>query len=313
MVDVVSDRIKNAWAGLGLVVLTVVWGTQFLVIKEGQVDLPPLMTAAFRFAVLTAAAQVVILLARSQAPLEDRVKRASFGVTQAMSFGMLYWAQSRIPSALAGVLLATTPLFVAVLAHRFVAAERLTLARAGALALGFAGVAMIVFGTQSTGGPAEAIAVLAVLVGSLASATNKVLAKQLTSSVPAPLLLRDMGLVVTVLTGLASFCFERNLPTKFTTASVLAFTYLGLVASFAASGLYLALLRRHTVTAMAYLQFGTATVAAATGVLLGNERLGPSLAVGVVAVLGGLILLSKTAAEGIPSLQIKPISGEQPN
>jgi len=64
---------------------------------------------------------------------------------------------------------------------------------------------------------------------------------------------------------------------------------------------------------MAYLQFGTATVAAATGVLLGNERLGPSLAVGVVAVLGGLILLSKTAAEGIPSLQIKPISGEQPN
>jgi len=64
---------------------------------------------------------------------------------------------------------------------------------------------------------------------------------------------------------------------------------------------------------MAYLQFGTATVAAATGVLLGDERFEPSLAAGVVAVLGGLVLLSKTAAEGIPVLQIKSIPAEQPN
>jgi drug/metabolite transporter (DMT)-like permease len=294
---------KRIWAAVGLVALTLVWGTQFLVIKAGQVDLPPLMTAALRFAVLTAAAQVAVFLTRSRAPLEARLRRVSFGVTQAIAFALLYWAQGRIPSALAGVLSATTPLFVAMFAHRFVAGERLTRSRAVALILGFLGVSLIISDTRSANGAAEVIAILAILIGELASATNKVLAKHLTMTIPAPLLLRDMGLIVTVLIGLASFCFERDLPMKFTPASVLAFAYLGLVASFAASALYLILLRRYTVTAMAYLQFATAAVAAATGVLLGGEHLGTSLAVGIIAVLGGLLLLSKTGR--VPAYQEK--------
>lgn len=284
---------KNFWVVVGLVALALVWGTQFLVIKAGQVDLPPLLTATLRFAVLTAAAQVAVVVTHSRAPLEARLRRVSFGITQAIAFGLLYWAQGRIPSALAGVLSATTPLFVAMFAHRFVAGEQLSHARAAALILGFTGVSLIVSDTRSATGAAEAVAVLAILVGELASATNKVLAKHLTVTVPAPLLLRDMGLIVTILIGLASFYFERNLPLKFTPASVLAFAYLGLVASFAASGLYLILLRRYTVTAMSYLQFATAAVAALAGVLLGGERLSKSLILGILAVLGGLLLLSK--------------------
>jgi drug/metabolite transporter (DMT)-like permease len=306
----VSDRTKKALAGAGLATLSFVWGTQFLVIKFGQVSLPPLMTAALRFAVLTVAAQAAVFLSRSQAPTKERIRRISFGITLAISFGLLYWAQSRIPSALAGVLSATTPLFIAVLAHRFVAGERLALPRVVALALGFAGVSIIVLGTQSAVGVAESIAVLAILFGELASATNKVLAKQLTTLVPIPVLLRDMGLIVTVLIGLASFCFERHLPVEFTLASVFAFAYLGLVASFAASGLYLMLLRRYTVTAMAYLQFATATIAAVAGVLVGGEQLGTYLAAGVIAVLGGLLLLSKTSADAMSVLPRKPNTAE---
>jgi drug/metabolite transporter (DMT)-like permease len=310
MVGMVSDRTKNALASLGLATLAFVWGTQFLVIKMGQATVPPLMTAALRFAVLTVAAQAVVLLSRSRAPLRERTRRLSFGVTLAMSFGLLYWAQSRIPSALAGVLSATTPLFVAMLAHRYVAGELVTWARAGALALGFAGVSIIVLGTQSAVGVAESIAVLAILLGEFASATNKVLAKQLTAVVPIPVLLRDMGLVVTVLIGLASFCFERGVPLRFTPGSIIAFAYLGLVASFAASALYLILLRRYTVTAMAYLQFATATIAAVTGVLIGGEQLGAPVAIGIITVLGGLLLLSKTSAEDISVLQRRPNPAE---
>lgn len=299
-----SDRRKNVWAGLGLLVLAFVWGTQFLVIKLGQINLPPLMTAALRFAVLTVAAQVAVFLTGAKAPPQERLRRLSFGVMQAISFGALYWAESRIPSAIAGVLTATNPLLVAMFAHNFMADERLTPSRSAAMMLGFAGVSMIVLGTQSTGGVYESIAVVAILAGELASATNKVLAKQLTTNVPAPVLLRDMGLIVTLLIGLASFYFERHLPMTFTPASVLAFAYLGLVASFAASSLYLILLRRYTVTAMAYLQFATAAVAAAVGVFLGGEHLGTSLAPGVLAVLGGLWLFSKSSAGNIPSSEV---------
>ena len=184
-----SDRRKNVWASLGLVVLAFVWGTQFLVIKLGQINLPPLMTAALRFAILTIAAQVAVTLTGSKAPPKERLRRLSFGMTQAVSFGVLYWAESRIPSAIAGVLTATSPLLAALLAHRFLAAERLTPARGAAMMLGFAGVSMIVLGTQSTGGLYESIAVVAILTGELASATNRIIAKQLTTNVPAPLML----------------------------------------------------------------------------------------------------------------------------
>ncbi len=306
-----SERRKRAWAYAGLAALTLVWGTQFLVIKRGQADLPPLMTAALRFAVLTFAAQVAVLVTRSRAPIEERLRRFSFGVTQAISFGLLYWAQSRIPSALAGVLTATNPLLVALLAHRLKIGERLRFSRVGALSLGFAGVSMIAFGTRSTSGVAETVAVAAILVGELASATNKVLAKQLTTTVPAPLLLRDLGVIVALLTGFASFCLERDMPMTFSPTSVLAFSYLGLVASFAASSLYLILLRRYAVTTLAYLQFATATVAAGAGVFLGGERLGLSLTVGVATVLGGLLLLSKSAIDGAPSSHDQPQSAEE--
>ena len=110
-----------------------------------------------------------------------------------------------------------------------------------------AGRALVVVAGEGT---VALLAVAAILLGEVAGATNKVLAKQLTADVPAPVLLRDMGLVVTVATAAASLIFERELPMKFTPAAVAAFVYLGLVASFAASGLYLVLLRRFRVSSM---------------------------------------------------------------
>lgn len=293
-----SDPVKKLLVGMGLAALALVWGTQFLVIKSGQVTLPPLTTAALRFAVFTVAAQFAVLITGATSPIEARFRRASFGVTLAMSFGFLYWAQSRIPSALAGVLSATTPLFIALLAHRFLAGEEMSRARAAALLVGFTGVSMIALGTESSGGIPQTLAVLAILVGELASATNKVLAKQLTISVPVPILLRDMGLIVTILIGVAAFWFERHQPMEFTSTGILAFVYLGLVASFAASGFYLFLLRKYAVSSLAYLQFATAAVAAVTGTVVGGERIGAPLAAGIITVLAGLFVLTNTSTVG---------------
>jgi drug/metabolite transporter (DMT)-like permease len=291
-----SEASKRFVARAGLVALALVWGTQFLIIKLGQSTLPPLTTAALRFAVLTAAAQIAVLLTGASSPIATRLQRTSFGVTLAIAFGLLYWAQEKIPSALAGVLSATTPLFVALLAHRFVVGERLTLARTNSLVLGFVGVSIIVLGTEPVAGAVGILAVLAILAGELASATNKVLAKQLTVAIPAPVLLRDTGMIVTILIGIAAFLFERNMTMEFTPQAVLAFVYLGLIASFAASGLYLILLRRYAVSALSYLQFATAAIATVTGTFIGGERISAPLAVGIIVVLAGLVLLSNTTA-----------------
>jgi drug/metabolite transporter (DMT)-like permease len=269
-----------------------------------------LLTATLRFTVLTTVAQLAILVTGARAPIAARLERLSFGVTQAISFGVLYWAESRIPSALAGVLTATNPLIVALFAHQFVVGEHLSLSRIAAIGLGFIGTSLIVASTGHTSGYYELSAVAAILIGEVAAAANKIMAKRMTTDVPAPILLRDMGLVVTTLVGLTSFCCERDLPVNFTPASVTAIIYLGLVGSFAASGLYLVLLRRFTVTAMSYVQFAVAAVAAVVGVCVGKEHMGTPVFAGILILLAGLLILAifRMKSEFQPAANDNPVT-----
>lgn len=289
----ISSRRSRALLGVGgFGLLSVIWGTQFLVIKQGLHGMPALLAAALRFAVLAAGAHIAVLVTRSKAPADTKIGRMAFGVAQALSFGALYWAQTRIPSALAGVLTSTTPFFVAVLAHRFVPGERLALRTVLPLTCGFAGVSLIVAGTRRFGGALEVTAVIAILGGEVAGALNKVIGKRLIAHVPAPILLRDMGVVVALLNLFGWILFEHHQGVAFAPENIAAFLYLGLIASFAASGVYMLMLREFAVTNLAYIQFTSAVVAAVTGVLLGGESLTWPTCIGMAGTLLGLALLA---------------------
>lgn len=277
-----------------LLFLVLVWGTQFLVIKVGLRTVPPLLTVALRFAIVAVASQLVVWGLRIRAPPGALRGRVFFGFAQAVSMGTLYWSQGHLPSALAGILVATEPLLVALIAPRLVPGERVGFQTVVALALGFVGLAFITFG-QASGGDAgrlELVAVFVVVLGCVAGALNKVVGKRLAVEVPAPVAMRDMGVAVAVVLGAASLVLERERTVEFTASAVMAFTYLGLVASTAASTVYFLLLRRFPVTALGYLQFVTALVAVATGIALGHEHLGLELMVGSAAILAGLVVLA---------------------
>ncbi|MCC7383961.1 MAG: EamA family transporter [Deltaproteobacteria bacterium] len=289
--------------GAGMAALSLIWGTQFLVIKIGQASVPPLLTVALRFLVLTMAAQAAVWFLRAPRPRGLFALRAAYGLTQACCMGLLYWSERRLSSALAGVLLATTPFFVSAIAHLFGTQERFSLRVLAATALGFGGIVTIAL-TSAAGRESEAppIAVLAVLLAAVFGATNKVLSKRLTHQASAPIMLRDLGAVVTVSAGAASLLLEQEEPVRFATSGLLAFIYLGLVGSAAASGLYLVLLRRTSVTRMAYLQFVTAFVAALTGISVGGEHFGMATGVGALSILLGLaVLAGRPKAAPVPA------------
>ena len=275
----------------GMALLSLVWGTQFLAIKMGQLHTPPLLTVAMRYGVLAVVAQLACWLWARGATSENlRAQRLAFGVAQAVSMMLLYEAQGRVGVAVAGVLSATTPFLVALLAHAAVPGEKLTRRTLGATVLGLAGVALMWSGRA----PSESLAsgaslgVGLLLGSSVLDAVNKVLAKRLaTASVPVPVMLRDMALAVTPTALLASAMFERDGWVATDAGGWATAAYLGVVGSALASGLYLQLLKRHSINALAYLQFLTACVATGTGLLLG-ESLGLATALGVVLILLGL-------------------------
>lgn len=294
-------RGRRLWVAAGLLLLVAIWGTQFLIIKVGQRDIPPLLSMALRYAIVFVVAGGAAWLRRERAPTATVYPRLLFGLLQAVSMGLLYWSQGHLPSSLAAIINMSEPFFVLLLAHWWVPGERLRHNVVVAQACGFAGLCVIIVGRGTTG-PASVTGLgplVAVLMSAAVAAGNRVLGKRLVRDVPPLLMMRDVGLVVALSAAAASWRLEDHSTLVFSGAGIVAFIYLGLVASTLASTLYLYLLRRLPVSSLSYLQFVTALTAVAVGTVLVGERLPASSLVGVALVLVGLWLVARRKSKGL--------------
>ncbi len=269
-----------------LLALSAVWGTQFLVVRLAQAELPPWRAVALRFIVVAALGQIATTAGRARAPRGVLGLRLALGATQALSMGLLYTGQQRVPSALASVLTATTPLVVVVLARHWLR-ERILGRSVLAGALGLAGVALI------SGAHVEnrlaAVGVALLLASALLSAVSKTIGKAITD-LPIAILLRDLGGVVAVVALAATFTLERHVRWEVGRREIAAAVYLGAVASTGANALYFVLLRRVDVSRLSYLQFVSAGTGLLVGVLFAGEHLNGRTLTGAGLILAGAAL-----------------------
>ncbi len=130
-----------------LVALSILWGGSFFFTKLVVLVLPPLTVAFGRVAI---AAAILIVLARATGtPLPDRPSTwrpyLVMGLlNNAIPFALIFWGQTHIPSGLAAILNATTPLFTVLVAHWATADEKLNAARLAGIAAGLAGVIVMI-------------------------------------------------------------------------------------------------------------------------------------------------------------------------
>jgi drug/metabolite transporter (DMT)-like permease len=130
-----------------LVGLSLLWGGSFFLAKIAVLELPPLTVALGRVAI---AAAILLTLARVTgvalpATLSDWRPYALMGLlNNVLPFTLLFWGQTHIPSGLAAILNATTPLFTVLVAHVATADEKLTGERLAGLAAGLAGVVVMI-------------------------------------------------------------------------------------------------------------------------------------------------------------------------
>jgi drug/metabolite transporter (DMT)-like permease len=130
-----------------LIGLSLLWGGSFFFAKIAVLELPPLTVALGRVAV---AAAILLVLARATevalpATLAAWRPYAMMGLlNNVLPFTLLFWGQTHIPSGLAAILNATTPLFTVLVAHVATADEKLNSARLAGLAAGLAGVVVMI-------------------------------------------------------------------------------------------------------------------------------------------------------------------------
>ncbi|MGY8704364.1 EamA family transporter [Bradyrhizobium sp. 18BD] len=102
-----------------LLLLSLIWGSSFTLIKLAIPTIPPFTMVAARVAI---AAILLVVIARAQGhalPRQGSVWAAFFvqGLLQsALPFTLISWGEAHIPSGLAGVLNATPPMFVLAIA-----------------------------------------------------------------------------------------------------------------------------------------------------------------------------------------------------
>lgn len=151
---------------LQLVLLACIWGSSYLFIKYGLRGLTPIQLVLGR---LTGGAVVLLGLARLQGSRIPRDKRlwghfvllAILG--NILPYFLFSFGETRVPSGLAGVFTATTPLWTAALAMLALSDEHPSLRRIAGLLVGFGGVFVLVAPWRAGLGSASLVGELACL------------------------------------------------------------------------------------------------------------------------------------------------------
>src|SRR5919197_5580648 len=134
---------RRAW--LLFTSVSLLWGVPYLFIKVAVAELPPVTVVFVRVAIAALLLWPVAVRRGALRGLRNRLPQLMVLALLeiAIPFLLISMGEQRIASSLTGLLIAALPLFVALLALRFDAAERVRGVRLVGLLLGFSGVAAL--------------------------------------------------------------------------------------------------------------------------------------------------------------------------
>src|SRR5438067_13760686 len=164
-------EVRAAWKTmLAFAIIYFVWGSTFLAIRVGVREVPPFLLAAMRFL----AAGLVLYgwtIARGEPSPSGREWKSAFLLALLIfvfDYGLLFWAEQRVPSGIAAVMMATIPLFMALSEIIFLRAQRLTVRLALALLVGIGGVAVLMSRSLNLGGaPIDRAGAVALIIAAM--------------------------------------------------------------------------------------------------------------------------------------------------
>ena len=209
----------------------------------------------------------------------------AFGIAEiAVPFPLIAAGEQHVASSLAAIIVAAAPLFVALLALRFDASERVTGGRLVGLFVGLTGVVALV-GIDVAGRTDELLGALAVLGAAFGYAIGPMVLKRHLADLD-PRASMGAGLLVAgvVLTPGAVATAPSSLPSV---SAMLALVVLGLFCTAAAFVFYGALVAEAGPGRALVITYVAPVVALALGVAVLGEHVGAGAVVGLLLILAG--------------------------
>ncbi|MGA2102977.1 MAG: EamA family transporter [Candidatus Sulfotelmatobacter sp.] len=307
-----STSQPRAWKVLlAFSIIYFVWGSTFLAIRVGVREVPPFLLAGMRFLVAG-----IVLYGWMRARGTRSPTRREWGGATLLAllifvcdYGLLFWAERRVPSGIAAVMLATIPVFMALSEIVILKTQRLTMRLAVALVVGIGGVAVLVSHSVSFGDapidPVGACALIAAAISwSAASALTRKLALPAEKAMSSGVQMLAGG-VLLVLTAALLGEFRGFHIEMVSVKAWLALTYLIVAGSIIGFTAYVWLIHHESPTKVGTYAYVNPVVAVLVGYFFGGEALGARTVAGAALVLVSVVVITTTPkqSQAAPSLQ----------
>jgi drug/metabolite transporter (DMT)-like permease len=275
---------RRAWIQMS--VLAALWGASYMFIKVALDDVSPFVVVWVR---LVLAALVLLPIAYRRGALRELRPHLStilfLSIIQvAAPFLLITFGEKHIASALAGILVASAPIFTALLAFRI---DREELATGWALVGIFVGIlgVVLLFGVDLTGDSAALLGGLMVLLASLGYAIGPFeMKRKLRGVQPVGIAASTMTLAALLLTPVIPFVWPTHTPGADTIASLLVLGAGGTGIAFLIFYTLIAEVGPGRATVVAYIAPAFSVV---YGVVLLDESFTAGTAAGLFLILAG--------------------------
>jgi drug/metabolite transporter (DMT)-like permease len=282
-----------------------VWGSTFLAIRVGVREVPPLLLASMRFFIAG-----VVLVGWMRVRGTPSPTRREWLAASALAvcifvvdYGCLFWAEQRVPSGIAAVMLATIPVFMALSEIIFLRTQRLTFRLALALLIGIGGVSVLVSRSLSLSlgeVPIDRAGAVALVIAAISWSVASALTRKLPLPESKVMSSGAQMLAGGIMLALAAAIFGEFRGFHIQTVSRgawFALAYLIVAGSIVGFTAYVWLIHHESPTKVGTYAYVNPVVAVIVGYFLGGETVGPRTLFGTLLVLVSVMVITTTSAK----------------
>lgn len=280
------------WAQLLL--LSVIWGGSFFLIGIAVTRMPVLTIVALRVAIAAVVLWGVVIVTRRPVPQDPQVwwSFLIMGlINNVIPFSLIVWGQTGIPSGLASILNATTPLWTVLVTGMLLADEPISLRKLAGVTLGLGGVAMMMGLDRFAGHQMPIWPQLAILGAAISYAFSGAYGRRFARMRVDPMVGAAGMVTGSSVTLLPIALWHDGLPIGVAPSVWLAVIGLAVVCTGFAYVLYFGILARAGATNISLVTFLVPVSAILLGAAFLNESLGVAHLLGMAMIAGGLILI----------------------
>lgn len=294
---------KQAWIFFWL--LGTIWGSSFLLMRVGVVEIPPPQLTFTRVGIAAVGMNLLLPLIHKRYPADWRALGAltliGLGNT-AVPFTLLAWGEQTVESGMAGVIQAITPMFALVIAHFVFADERITPRKVAGITLSFVGIVVLTSRSWQEGSlfSGDLSGELAIIGASLCYAifttySRRVLQKYRLEPIVISTVTMTAATIGAAVMMFAAPLIGERAPVAYTALSrdvLLSVLALGFFNTFLAYLLFYYVVQQLGAARSAMVTYVVPVVAVTLGALVLNEVIDGPMLVGAALIIGGIALVN---------------------